>query len=631
MSSPLPPDPYEALNVAKDALLPAIRSAHRKLVLLTHPDKFPDESVRATKADEFHRIQQAYELLSDETRRQQYDEQVKLAKLRKERYGDRPPPQTTRVEVRTAAPPRDFDRVYRERRAPSSYVDDDVDYFSSRNERPTAGRYSYETRHTARAFDDRKAARAADERLDRDRIERDRVREVERVRMAEKKKTREKDRQRGRDEKYPRTAIYVDEDDDSDRRRPRLFREEGSRKSGDETSRRHGRSSDERLPKDAPPPRRRADDDIVYERKLSDARQHMERSDRSERSVSSQIHARPSMPQRASTTAKYAFVQPASPVVEDTVRRSHAHPRRTPERERPRTSSKTQSSSSKKDSSRDPIGIVDPPAFESRTRVMPSMPASSSSPSTIKIPSMSKGMPQPQRAATMHYANEAPPEIRSLARSSTSPMVETPTRRRDAAPVGSSKLRTATADAHVDQDYPGRRSSDRSPRNRSPAESTTYVTMEPRYTTRSRPRKVVVEEDDYDDSDDSEEDDDDSSRSPSPHSRYPSEKVRPTYGRGSSSTAKYAPSYFTSRVYPADMSSSRRPTLRAETTSSSSHRVPSSLRQEPSPLGRGTIPLGRKESSSYGRGYDVQYSPKYRAEDIAFTDELRRGSESYVY
>ncbi|KAI4141969.1 MAG: hypothetical protein LQ340_007483 [Diploschistes diacapsis] len=84
MASPQLPDPYKVLGVGKDATLATIRSAHRKLVLACHPDKCQDEALKAQKADEFHRVQQAYELLSDDQKRTRYDEKCKLAELRAE-------------------------------------------------------------------------------------------------------------------------------------------------------------------------------------------------------------------------------------------------------------------------------------------------------------------------------------------------------------------------------------------------------------------------------------------------------------------------------------------------------------------------------------------------------------------
>ncbi|KAF8853313.1 DnaJ-domain-containing protein, partial [Acephala macrosclerotiorum] len=101
-----PPDPYEVLGVEKDARLPEIRSAHRKLVLKCHPDKVQDAALKAIRQDEVHKIQQAYELLSDDTKRQQYDDQVKLFELRKEMGKGNPTPRSNPFgyKVETAGP-----------------------------------------------------------------------------------------------------------------------------------------------------------------------------------------------------------------------------------------------------------------------------------------------------------------------------------------------------------------------------------------------------------------------------------------------------------------------------------------------------------------------------------------------
>src|SRR6266536_1208610 len=106
MTSTLPPDPYIALGVSKDAKLPEIRSAHRKLVLKCHPDKVQDAALKAIKQDEFQKVQQAYELLTDDTKRLQYDEQVKLFELRKEMSRGNPTARSNpfEYEIRTAEP-----------------------------------------------------------------------------------------------------------------------------------------------------------------------------------------------------------------------------------------------------------------------------------------------------------------------------------------------------------------------------------------------------------------------------------------------------------------------------------------------------------------------------------------------
>ena len=73
----LPPNPYKALGVEKDATLATIARAFRKLALRYHPDRGGDP-------DKFYKILAAYEVLTDDRSRQRYDDQVKLAELKAE-------------------------------------------------------------------------------------------------------------------------------------------------------------------------------------------------------------------------------------------------------------------------------------------------------------------------------------------------------------------------------------------------------------------------------------------------------------------------------------------------------------------------------------------------------------------
>ncbi|OAG12100.1 DnaJ-domain-containing protein [Paraphaeosphaeria sporulosa] len=82
---PLPPDPYLALGLAKDVDIETIKKTYRKLVLKCHPDKVTDPSLKLQKQEEFHKIQQAYELVGEEEARARYDAEVKLEALRKEK------------------------------------------------------------------------------------------------------------------------------------------------------------------------------------------------------------------------------------------------------------------------------------------------------------------------------------------------------------------------------------------------------------------------------------------------------------------------------------------------------------------------------------------------------------------
>jgi DnaJ-class molecular chaperone len=63
-------DLYQTLGVPRDASKDEIKKAHRKLALKYHPDKNPDDKVAREK---FKRIQEAYDVLSDEEKREAYD------------------------------------------------------------------------------------------------------------------------------------------------------------------------------------------------------------------------------------------------------------------------------------------------------------------------------------------------------------------------------------------------------------------------------------------------------------------------------------------------------------------------------------------------------------------------------
>lgn len=63
-------NPYEILDVDENASQSQIKWQHHKKVLTCHSDKFSDESLRRQKADEFHRVQLAYEILSNKIHQQ---------------------------------------------------------------------------------------------------------------------------------------------------------------------------------------------------------------------------------------------------------------------------------------------------------------------------------------------------------------------------------------------------------------------------------------------------------------------------------------------------------------------------------------------------------------------------------
>ena len=202
MASQLPPDPYAELGVAKDAKLPEIRSAHRKLVLKNHPDKVRDDTSKslAEKIDAFQKVQQAYELLSDDNRRLQYDEQVKLFELRKERGRLWPQPRSSHFtyEVRTTT------EEERSRRRLHTYDEHAYSRLTRTEERRREERRSEERRDERQREERRREKRAEERRAEKIRATKSRYRDDEyfsSARMEERRKER-----RDRDELGPSSA-----------------------------------------------------------------------------------------------------------------------------------------------------------------------------------------------------------------------------------------------------------------------------------------------------------------------------------------------------------------------------------------------------------------------------------------
>ncbi|TVY37252.1 Chaperone protein DnaJ [Lachnellula subtilissima] len=170
MALNLPADPYKALGVSKDAQLPEIRSAHRKLVLKCHPDKVQDAALKAIKQDEFQKVQQAYELLSDQTRRDQYDDQLKLFELRKEMGRGNPTPRSNPFE-------------YEERKHAHSKKEKSRD---KEKRRGTEEKHSRQTAYVHEESDEYVPPRTSEKKSSRHRAEDDlRQREAERVSIKE--------------------------------------------------------------------------------------------------------------------------------------------------------------------------------------------------------------------------------------------------------------------------------------------------------------------------------------------------------------------------------------------------------------------------------------------------------------
>lgn len=252
----LPPDPYKILGVPKDAQLPEIRTAYKKLALKCHPDKFQDEKIKAEKQDEFQKVAQAYELLRDEKERAKYDDMVMLNELRK----------AAKNMSNTSAPRTPPRAATFHQYADIRDVNPRPDTFSGPTPRPStsghkfythAHSYSFEDELGARAYFEEKHSRRTasfehkpkEERRRRDEwdLERERDREHEKrekEKRREEKKRAEKLRQRESEDRrrHKSQPPYVEDYDyvhrsDRDHDRPRDRDRE--RKKSTSSSRKH--------------------------------------------------------------------------------------------------------------------------------------------------------------------------------------------------------------------------------------------------------------------------------------------------------------------------------------------------------------------------------------------------------
>lgn len=616
MASPLPPDPYAALSVSKDATLAAIRSAYRKLVLTCHPDKVQDEALRAQKTHQFTQVQQAYEILSDEQKRRRYDDHVRLAELRAETL------MTGTRGTRIVPVPRGgvFENrgewLYEERAPRRSYDSDEASPFEEPRLRRSTYDNSTSRRSSGRVQEDRRKTKEAEAERDREReLERERFRtakEAQRSTHSDRRRTRDKDRRREYDDKHTERRAFVEDDSGSDSestarysnvRRdsyPRRMYEDSRRGEWEDTPRRRSQ-------------REGSDYSDPYETKLTGAAHDY--ISRAKAGPPPEGNSRRPIPYR---TVSAAHQQPPPPPPPPP---PPAEPEGRPPSGRTRgtrDSSRTRSGKS----TRSPE-IVDVPSRYDTPSRKASLPVSSSDPINIKIPTSQRREPVRSTTGQPPVYPQQEQRMPRIRRSETSPLVIRAPRHPDAVPAKSSKLKNSEIhdSGYSSLSGPG------TPEMAYPQQSAKYkagVSDEDEDHFRGPPTstkyKVVLSDEDED--------------RRRVHRSYLVEPEdtpklsrrateRPAVAsRASSSNTRGPPPRSQSYAYPVESHSSTRPPAfsRSETSRPSFQTQPSN---------RGILfnelteePLQYTEAAPY----KVQYeSPKIRTKDIRFATE-RRGS-----
>lgn len=435
MESPIPPNPYCTLNVAKDATLATIKSAHRKLVLTCHPDKFPDEAVKQQKSEQFHQVQQAYEILSDDTRRERYDERVRLAELRAEvmngKGGSRIIPD---INVRSRPSPvyeTRGDQIYEERVPANRSHEDDVFGAKFSEYRPSSRKFDdhypipTSRRSSGRVPDEKRRFREPEEdrEWERDRYDRQAKKDADRKANHGNKKRSDKDRRRDREAKSS-SKSYVEDDTDSDsteryystRREtvPKPRQDDSRRRDREDFHRRSSRQDDSDTM-----------DDVEY--KTTSARDYMEKSRRA-----ASIEVEPRRPGPGVRHVSTFDAKQSAPV--EAVRRSSGRAREGRKNSPVRLSAKD----------RRMTDIVDPPSEQRR----PAFLGMSSDPRELRnLVNPSKR--DPLRASTDKpiFETRSPGRSPGLRRSETMPAEHSSSRRNENIPPKSSRLKTETNDS----------------------------------------------------------------------------------------------------------------------------------------------------------------------------------------
>ncbi|KFZ07847.1 hypothetical protein V501_06204 [Pseudogymnoascus sp. VKM F-4519 (FW-2642)] len=608
MSLPLPPDPYKALGVAKDAAISEVKSAYRKLVLKCHPDKVQDPTLKAQKQDEFQKVQQAYELLTDDNKRTEYDEKIKMFAFRDTLRSQVPKssPQSARsspqthnppvfdYEVRTAEPrssrfktsraPSPV-RVYAR---PSSYEDVSpprVHDMGSRSARKAA------------SYEDRKAPSREDERHQRLGEERERQRrekDLNKKNLSASKKSRDKERRKGVEEKTSsrRTPFIVDEDDSDEYRSPRSERR-SSKRSDDKihVTMKGGETNEFTI----------SERTRKLQHSSETAAQYILKS--KSKGKSPEAEFRPPTMRRSETyhAPPYATRYPAPPPQTYIEADSDDEPRRSSAR--PRSRRPSDALPPRIPPGNEPYIITADPSSRK-----PSLQSHSSAPPLVAEPRRK----EPQRAQTIQSdyprrssASTVPPP--PLPRASTFNNGEKPRPHRlqtEYYPPSSSSS-DSDSDGHVRYASPSR-----APRTSPPIQTGTqkrYVIEKSRAVpiARSSHRKVL-----RDDSFVSGRD-----RSESPRGTPARVPDRPPVTRSSTSSARASSSVRTS----------------SRTTPTTYYASPT---DDAPPRSKRDVPRGVQQQSSPGGGSffgEVKYAPAFRPEDVTYGDYYRPGQTTDYY
>jgi curved DNA-binding protein CbpA len=444
MSSPPPVDPYLALGVSKDADLSTIRGAHRKLILKFHPDRIKDEAERVKGREEFQKVQQAYELLSDPAKRSRYDDKVRLAELRKEAFGRELP---TRASTYPSRPPqfsaaaREFrDGHYYEERVPTGAAFfEEEDRFREEPPRASVRKGDNYERKTSATYTEKKSTgwKAGGFSIDiamkmqkRAASAKEKVKERD-VRAAAAK-SRDQERRREASDKQNSRRAYVEDDLSSDSDTATyasINRKPANPISASSTPRRS--KSDQSRKKEFD----YSDDEDDWSR---DKHQDLHASARDYIQRSASDRPRPIHRQDSS----HSYFEP---------RDDRSYPRRSGsdredrrkdrdrdrERERERERERPKSSRSRRPS----YSEIDIPR-DVRPRKMPAMPTGTSAPANLKIPEDRRDAPQPHRATTTQPVRDHRKELPPMPRSNTMPSTGS-ARRSDNAPSRGSNLKHA--------------------------------------------------------------------------------------------------------------------------------------------------------------------------------------------